>query len=59
MKKPLVTDLYEEIEFWKSLIDNWESSQNEPVHARIKEALALAEYKLQQHSAANKKMTLH
>ncbi len=59
MKKPIEINLQAEIEFWRSLIADWENTRNIPVHSRVEEALALAEYKLQQHTSANSKTKLH
>lgn len=59
MKNPIEINLRAEIEFWLSLIDDWENTRNEPVNTRIEEALALAEYKLQQYASAGAKIKLH
>lgn len=63
MKNPIEENLRAEIAFWYSLKDDWEESknQNHTVYIRIKDALALAEYKLQQYASAsnNVKMNLH
>jgi len=59
MKNPIEVSLRAEIEFWRSLKDGWKYTRNEPVHSRIDEALALAEYKLQQHLSVNTKIILH
>jgi len=59
MKNPIEINLRAEIEFWLSLIDDWENTRNEPVNSRIEEALALAEYKLQQYASADAKIKLH
>lgn len=59
MNNPIEVNLRAEIDFWRSLIDEWKNSHNEPVHSRIEEALALAEYKLQKHKMANSNLHLH
>ena len=59
MTNPIEENLRAEIKFWQSLIDDWENTQNKPVHTRIEEALALAEYKLQQYQSASTKVKLH
>ena len=59
MKDTLEVNLRAEIDFWRSLIEEWKSTQIEPVHSRIEEALALAEYKLMKHEMANSKSHLH
>lgn len=59
MKNTLEINLRAEIEFWRSLIDEWENTQIEPVHSRIEEALALAEYKLKKYEIASSNAHLH
>ena len=59
MKNTIEANLRAEIDFWRSLVNDWENTRNEPVHSRIEEALALAEYKLQQYTSANAKINLH
>ncbi|MFW2438926.1 MAG: hypothetical protein ACN4GR_06085 [Arenicellales bacterium] len=59
MKNPIEANLRAEIKFWQSLIDGWENTQYGPVHSRIEEALALAEYKLRQYESASAKIKLH
>jgi len=59
MKNTIEDNLRAEIAFWRSLIDDWEDTQSNPVHSRIGYALALAEYKLQQLASANAKTKLH
>ncbi|MEA1890313.1 MAG: hypothetical protein U9N50_11100 [Pseudomonadota bacterium] len=59
MKNTIEDNLRAEIEFWRSLINDGGNTQSKPVHTRIEEALALAEYKLQQYVAANEKIKLH
>ena len=60
MKNPIEANLRAEIDFWRSLIDEWQNSHNdEPVNSRIEEALALAEYKLKKHQMVNSNIQLH
>ena len=59
MKNSIEANLRAEIEFWRSLIDEWQSSHTEPVHTRMEEALALAEYKLKEHQVTNSNLQLH
>ena len=59
MKNTLEENLYAEIDFWRSLIEEWEKTQIEPVHSRIVEALALAEYKLIKYEMIHSKAHLH
>ena len=59
MKNTIEANLRAEIDFWRSLVNDWVNTRNEPVHSRIEEALALAEYKLQQYASANAKIKLH
>ena len=59
MKNTIEANLHAEIDFWRSLIEEWKNTHNEPVNSRIEEALALAEYKLQQHQMTNSNMRLH
>jgi hypothetical protein len=59
VKDSVEENLRAEIDFWRLLIEEWENTQIEPVHARIKEALALAEYKLKKYEAANQNTRLH
>ena len=42
MKDPMEVNLRAEIDFWRTLISEWEDTREEPVHARIEEALALS-----------------
>ena len=59
MKNPIEANLRAEIDFWRTLIEEWKSTQVEPVHSRMEEALALAEYKLKKHEMANSNSHLH
>lgn len=59
MKDPVEENLRAEIDFWRLLIEEWENTQIEPVHTRIREALALAEYKLKKYETANQNTRLH
>ncbi|MCK5360589.1 MAG: hypothetical protein KAJ95_08170 [Gammaproteobacteria bacterium] len=59
MKNTLEVNLRAEIDFWRSLIEEWENTQIEPVHTRIEEALALAEYKLKKYEIAGSNAHLH
>lgn len=59
MKNTIEANLYAEIDFWRSLIEEWKNTHTEPVHTRMEEALALAEYKLMQHQMTNSNMRLH
>jgi len=59
MKNPIEANLRAEIDFWRSLIDEWENSHIEPINPRIEEALALAEYKLQKHQMGVSEIHLH
>ena len=59
MKNTLEENLHAEIDFWRSLIEEWKNTQIEPVHSRIEEALALAEYKLKKYEMAHSKTHLH
>ncbi len=59
MKNTIEANLHAEIDFWRSLIEEWNKTHNEPVNSRIEEALALAEYKLKQHQMTNTNMRLH
>jgi hypothetical protein len=59
MENPIEQNLRAEIDFWQSLKDDWESTRNIPVHSRIEEALALAEYKLRKYVSAYVKMKMH
>ncbi len=61
MKNTIEENLRAEIAFWRSLKEDWEdaNNQNHPVHSRIEDALALAEYKLQQYASANSETKLH
>jgi len=59
MKNTLEVNLRAEIDFWRSLIDEWENTQTGPVHSRIEEALALAEYKLKKYQTVNSDAHLH
>jgi len=59
MKNPIEINLRAEIDFWRSLIAEWKNTQVEPVHSRMEEALALAEYKLKKHQVANSNSHLH
>jgi hypothetical protein len=59
MKSTLEVNLRAEIDFWRSLIDEWKNTQTGPVHLRIEEALALAEYKLKKHEIASSNAHLH
>jgi len=59
MKNTIEANLHAEIDFWRSLIEEWKKTHNEPVNSRIEEALALAEYKLKQHQMTNTNMRLH
>lgn len=59
MKNTLEVNLRAEIDFWRSLIEEWENTQIEPVHTRIEEALALAEYKLKKYEIAGSNSHLH
>ena len=59
MKNPIEANLRAEIDFWRSLIEEWQSTHNEPVHSRIEEALALAEYKLKQQQIASPKIRMN
>lgn len=54
-------NLRAEIDFWRSLKEDWEetNNQNHTAHSRIEDALALAEYKLQQYASASSKTKLH
>lgn len=59
MKNPIEANLRAEIDFWRSLIDEWENSHIEPINPRIEEALALAEYKLQKQQMGASEIHLH
>ena len=59
MKNPIEANLRAEIDFWRTLIEEWKSTQVEPVHSRMEEALALAEYKLKKHEMATSNSHLH
>lgn len=59
MKDTLEVNLRDEIDFWRSLIEEWQNTQIEPVHSRIEEALALAEYKLKKFEIARSNAHLH
>ena len=59
MKNPIEGNLRAEIDFWRSLIEEWKSTQVEPVHSRMEEALALAEYKLKKYEMATYNTHLH
>lgn len=59
MKNPIEANLTAEIDFWRSLIEDWHNTHNEPVHSRIEEALALAEYKLKKLQMASSNIKLH
>ena len=59
MKNPIEVNLRAEIDFWRSLIEEWKNTQVEPVHSRMEEALALAEYKLKKYQVASSNGHLH
>ena len=59
MKNSIEANLRAEIDFWRSLIEEWQNTHNEPVHSRIEEALALAEYKLKDQQMTNSNIRLH
>jgi len=59
MKNSIEANLTAEIDFWRSLIEEWHNTHNEPVHSRIEEALALAEYKLKKFQMASSNIKLH
>ena len=59
MKNQIEANLRSEIDFWRSLIDEWENSHIEPPNPRIEEALALAEYKLQKYQMGVSDIHLH
>ncbi len=59
MKNSIEANLCAEIDFWRSLIEEWQSTHSEPVHSRIEEALALAEYKLKEQQMTNSNIRLH
>ena len=45
--------LREEMDFWRHFIREWES-RHEPVHPRMREALAYAEHKLQEYLSSGR-----
>jgi hypothetical protein len=59
MKNPIEVNLRAEIDFWRLLIAEWKNTQVEPVHSRMEEALALAEYKLVKHQVSSSNGHLH
>ena len=59
MENKIEANLRAEIDFWRSLIEEWQNSKNEPVHSRIEEALALAEYKLMKHQMTSSSIKIH
>ena len=59
MTNPHEENLRAEIEFWRSLIEEWEKTRSGPVHGRLEEALALAEYKLMKYQLASSDTRLH
>jgi len=59
MNNTIEESLRAEIAFWQSLKNDWEEAKNVPVHSRIGDALALAEYKLRQYEIAKTKTKLH
>jgi hypothetical protein len=59
MRDPVEDNLRAEIDFWRSMISKCERTNDERAYARIREALALAEYKLARHLDGYSGIRLH